>query len=178
MTDTITITGVVATAPRHVTTSSGLSITSFRLASTQRKFDRTRNEWVDGDTNWYTISAFRQLAANILASVHLGEPVVVTGRLKIRSWQSGDKSGTSIEIDADAVGLDLSWGYTRFIKGTAVIPADAAPPEAFPGDEDAAEAREGGEALVSAGASAGSTSPLAHDSWATAPLGEGASTPF
>jgi single-strand DNA-binding protein len=52
MTDTLTLIGLVATIPRHLVTSEGLAITSFRLASTQRRFDRTKNQWVDGETNW------------------------------------------------------------------------------------------------------------------------------
>ncbi|MDQ1553276.1 MAG: single-strand DNA-binding protein, partial [Microbacteriaceae bacterium] len=69
MTDTITITGLVATVPRHLVTTEGLSITSFRLASTQRRFDRSHERWVDGDTNWYTITTFRQLAINAAGSI-------------------------------------------------------------------------------------------------------------
>mgnify|MGYP001330024972 CR=1 FL=1 len=51
MSDHITVTGLIATAPRHIVTSEGLAITSFRLASSQRRFDRGRSEWVDGETN-------------------------------------------------------------------------------------------------------------------------------
>ncbi|MCC7398675.1 MAG: single-stranded DNA-binding protein [Planctomycetes bacterium] len=52
MSDKITLTGLVATTPRHIVTNEGVSIVSFRLASNQRRFDRDRNTWVDGDTNW------------------------------------------------------------------------------------------------------------------------------
>ncbi len=51
MPDTITITGIVATMPRALHTAEGLSITSFRLASTQRRYDRVKAGWVDGETN-------------------------------------------------------------------------------------------------------------------------------
>jgi len=131
MTDTITLTGLVATTPRHLVTSEGLSITSFRLASTPRRFDRSRDRWVDGDTNWYTITCFRQLAINVSGSVLKGDRVVVTGRLRIRDWSSGEKAGTNIEVDADAVGHDLTWGTTTFsrsISSTMVEKADAFPP--------------------------------------------------
>ncbi len=49
MSDTITLTGLVATTPRHLVTSTGLPITTFRLASTQRRYDRAQQKWVDGD---------------------------------------------------------------------------------------------------------------------------------
>ena len=78
MTDTITLTGLVATAPRHIVTSEGLAITSFRLASSQRRFDRAQNQWVEVDTNWYTITCFRALAINAAASVGNGDRILFT----------------------------------------------------------------------------------------------------
>ncbi|TFC01386.1 single-stranded DNA-binding protein [Cryobacterium adonitolivorans] len=119
MTDTIALTGIVATTPRHLVTSSGLAITSFRLACRQRRFDRVKNAWVDADTNWYTVSSFRQLAHNVEQSVHKGEPVLVTGRLRIRDWENEDRSGTSVEVEADAVGHNLSWGTTALVRSIA-----------------------------------------------------------
>ena len=167
MTDTLTLTGVVATAPRSVTTGSGLSITSFRLASTQRRFDRSGDKWVDGDTNWYTISTFRQLAANTLASVNLGERVVVTGRVKVRAWQAGDKSGTSIEVDAEAVGHDLSWGFSKYTKGAA--PA----PQQHENQGPSSDADFTSEPVRVAPVSADPA-----ESWSVSPLGSGDPTPF
>ena len=102
MTDTITLTGLVATNPRHIVTSEGLTITSFRLASNQRRFDRGQNAWIDGDTNWYTVTAFRQLGTHVATSLEKGQRVIVTGRVRIRDWETEEKSGTSIEIDAEA----------------------------------------------------------------------------
>lgn len=119
MTDTITLTGVIATDPRALVTQSGLSITSFRLASTQRRYDRVKGEWLDGETNWYTVTAFRQLAENVLGSLRKGQRVVVTGRLRIRSWEAGDRSGMTVEVDADAIGHDLTWGTSSFERRVA-----------------------------------------------------------
>jgi single-strand DNA-binding protein len=128
MTDTLTLTGLVATTPRHLTTSEGLQITSFRLASTQRRFDRGSQKWIDGETNWYTVTAFRQLALNVVASVMKGQRVVVSGRLRIRDWESGDRAGTTVEIDADALGHDIAWGtsvFTRSVASTVANDGDA-----------------------------------------------------
>jgi single-strand DNA-binding protein len=116
MTDTITITGLVATTPRHIITSEGLSITSFRLASTQRRFDRTNQRWADGDTNWYTITSFRQLAMNGSTSIEKGQRVIVTGRLRIREWENSERVGITIDIEAEAIGHDLSWGTAKFTR--------------------------------------------------------------
>jgi single-strand DNA-binding protein len=124
MTDTITLTGIVATIPRVVTTGDELAITSFRLASAQRRFDRNRNRWVDGETNWYTVTAFRQLATNAAGSVVRGDRVVVTGRLRIREWEAGERKGTTVEVEADAIGHDLAWGTTSF---TRVITTSSSP---------------------------------------------------
>jgi single-strand DNA-binding protein len=133
MTDTITLTGFVATTPNHLVTGEGLPITSFRLASSQRRFDRSKNGWVDGGTNWYTITAFRQLAMNANSCIKKGERVIVTGRLRIREWTAGEKSGTNIEVDADAIGHDLGWGtaaFTRSMSSASPVPVARADGEA------------------------------------------------
>jgi len=124
MTDIITVTGLVATSPRHITTSEGLAITSFRLASNQRRFDRGQNAWVDGDTNWYTITAFRQLGVHAASSIEKGQRVIVTGRVRVRDWESGEKSGTTIEIDAEAIGHDLTWGRATFTRSVITAKSD------------------------------------------------------
>ncbi|HRP99004.1 MAG TPA: single-stranded DNA-binding protein [Terrimesophilobacter sp.] len=104
MNDIITLRGTVGTDPRQIKTATGLDITSFRLASTQRRYDRQKQEWVDGDTNWYGISTYRQLARNTGMSIKKGEPVIVTGRIKVQRWESGEKKGLTIDVDADSVG--------------------------------------------------------------------------
>ena len=114
MTDTITLTGIVGSDPRHHVTNQGLAITSFRFASRHRYFDRAKGAWEDGETNWYTVSAFRQLAVNTSLSVRKGERLVVRGRLRQREWNNGTKSGTSVEIEADSIGHDLSWCVTTY----------------------------------------------------------------
>lgn len=134
MSDIITLAGLVATTPRHLVTTEGLSITSFRLASNQRRFDRSQEKWIDGDTNWYTVTAFRQLAMNSAVSIAKSDRIIVTGRLRIREWESGERAGTSIEIEADSLGHDLSWGtaaFTRTIK--AAEPEAEAVSESVPG---------------------------------------------
>ena len=118
MIDTLSVSGIVATTPRHVVTSEGLAITSFRLASTQRRFDKGQAQWVDIDTNWYTVVSFRQLAINANKSLNKGDRVVATGRVKVRNWQNDDKSGTSVEIEADALGHDLLWGTSAFERSS------------------------------------------------------------
>jgi single-strand DNA-binding protein len=119
MADIITITGLVATAPRHVITAEGLAITSFRLASSQRRYDRANQKWIDGDTNWYSITAFRQLAVNAAGSVSKGDRIIVTGRLRVREWDTGEKQGVNVDVEADALGHDLTWGTSQFSRTIA-----------------------------------------------------------
>ena len=114
MHDTVTIVGNVATDPTQGRTASGIPVTNFRLASTHRRFDDATQAWVDVTTNWYSVAAFRQLAENAKASLRSGDSVIVTGRMKIRSWENNGKQGTSVDIDADAIGHDLRWGMTAY----------------------------------------------------------------
>ncbi len=167
MTDIITLTGLVATSPRHITTSEGLAITSFRLASNQRRFDRGQNAWVDGDTNWYTVTAFRQLGVHAASSIEKGQRVIVTGRVRIRDWESGEKSGTTIEIDAEAIGHDLTWGRASFTRsvlasksGTATTDAAAGDDAAAPSAEPAPDNEAAPESAEAEFASAGAPTPF------------------
>jgi len=141
MSDTITLTGVVGTEPNQVVAGGSLSITSFRLASTHRYFDRREQKWVDGDTNWYTVSAFRQLGDNVRSSVHKGQRVIVRGRLRVRTWEKNDRSGVTVDIEADAVGHDLNWGagsWSRTLHAVSAgdTPASDAEAWARPGADD------------------------------------------
>jgi single-strand DNA-binding protein len=115
-----TVTGLVATTPRHIVTQDGLAITSFRLASSQRRFDRAKNRWIDGETNWFTVTALRSLALNASTSVNKGDRVLITGDLKVRDWDNGERSGTSVEIEASAIGHDLTWGTSTFTRTVLV----------------------------------------------------------
>lgn len=115
MSDTITVRGYVATEVRSTTAESGLAIAGFRMCTTERRYDREAGSWVDGQTNWYSVSLFRQLATNSAFSIHKGDRVIVTGRLKVRQWALDDgRSGTAVDIDAESVGHDLMWGTANY----------------------------------------------------------------
>ena len=116
MSDSFSVTGLVATTPRHLVTQDGLPITSFRLAASTKKFDKQANRWAEGETNWFTVTAFRQLAINSATSISKGDRVVVMGRLRVRDWDNGERAGTSVEIEAETLCHDMVWGSSTFVR--------------------------------------------------------------
>ena len=142
MADTVTVAGLIATPIKHTVTSDGLEISSFRLASSSRRYDRAAHAWVDGETNWFTVTAFRQLAANVQASLDKGHRIVVSGRLRVREWRNGEQLGRDVEIIADALGPDLAWGRAQYTRTPRQTPSESAPSAVAPVDADAAPAEE------------------------------------
>lgn len=116
MSETITIRGFVATGITSSTTPGGVATASFRIGSTTRRFDRESRTWGDGHTNWFTVQGYRQLAGTLGCSIRKGQPVIVVGKLKIRTWEKDGRVYHSAIIDADAVGHDLTFGSANFIR--------------------------------------------------------------
>jgi single-strand DNA-binding protein len=115
----LTIRGHVATDPVHrVTEPGGVSLCSFRVAVTARRWSPADRRPVDVDTSFYTVTCWRYLAENVADSVHKGDGVVVTGRLRVRDFVHEQQQRTSADIVADAVGHDLTWGTTRLTRVT------------------------------------------------------------
>ncbi|MFF7590715.1 single-stranded DNA-binding protein [Kitasatospora purpeofusca] len=164
----VTVIGNVATEVTYALTPGGVPVANFRLASTERRFDRARDAWVDGETQWLTVTAWRSLAGHLIDSLAKGDPVVVSGRLRVREWSEGEARRSRVEIDARSVGHDLSRGTARFSwapGGRGGVPeeagggAGAAFGEAVPGwIVDALRGRravEGGDGPASEGESGG-----------------------
>jgi single-strand DNA-binding protein len=115
---TITVTGWVATEPRHVVGPTGTRLTSFRLASTSRYFDRDKGEWADGNTEWFTVRTFRNAAITVKNSIAKGQPVLVNGRLRTHEWDADAGPRTDLVIDAASVGHDLTKGIATFTRAS------------------------------------------------------------
>lgn len=126
MTDNITVRGFVASEIRSSTTPGGVATASFRLGSTDRRYDRASGTWVDGNTNWFTVQGYRQLAGNMGCSIKKGQRVIIVGRLKMRSWEKEGRIYHAAEIDAESVGHDLMWGSANFTRTAANTPQSAA----------------------------------------------------
>jgi single-stranded DNA-binding protein len=125
----LTISGNVATDIRHAVTDTGVTIASFRLAATPRRYDRGAKAWGDMETMYFGVTAWRFLGENVLGSIRKGDPVVVTGRLRQRTWEKEGRTGVNLEITAEAVGHDLNRGTSRFAKvtRTRVVPPEERP---------------------------------------------------
>lgn len=104
----ITVVGNMVADPELRFTPSGAAVASFRIASTPRVFDRQSNEWKDGDSLFLSCSVWRQYAENVAESLTKGMRVIVTGRLKQRSYETreGEKR-TVFEVEVDDVGPAL-----------------------------------------------------------------------
>lgn len=112
----VTVRGNVAGDPRQWQFDDGSSMTSFRLASTARRFDSGSREWVDQGTTFLTVVCRRALALNVLGSVRKGQPVVVSGRLRERFWTAKGQQGRVVEVLAEGLGHDLAYGTSEFAR--------------------------------------------------------------
>lgn len=119
MSELMTVRGFVATEPKLKKLENGTEAIDFRLACSERWYDREKNAWVDGQTNWFTVTAYRELARNVAMSFNKGEKVMVLGRLKIRTFTRQDgTSGTYVGLDAITMGHDLTWGGSVVVHKT------------------------------------------------------------
>ncbi len=115
MNDTwVTVVGNAATAAALKTTPTGVPVVRFRLAATSRRFDREGGQWVDGETSFYSVRAWRSLARNVASSLAIGDPLIVQGRLRVRDEQRDGQRWVTAEIDAVSAGHDLGWGTSAF----------------------------------------------------------------
>lgn len=102
---TTTIVGNLTADPELRYTQNGLPVANFTIASTPRTYDRTTNDWKDGDTLFLRASCWREFAENVAADLHKGQKVIAVGKLKQRSYETkeGEKR-TSVELEIDEIG--------------------------------------------------------------------------
>ena len=104
----VTVVGNLTGDPELRFTPNGQAVASFTVASTTRVLDRSTNEWKDGDTMFLRCSVWRQYAENVAESLTKGTRVIVTGRLKQRSYETKEGEKRSVvELDVDDVGPAL-----------------------------------------------------------------------
>ena len=106
----ITLVGNIASDVELRFTPSGAPVANFRVASTPRTFNKTTNQWEDGEAMFLTCNVWRQAAENAAASLAKGMRVIVQGRLKARTFQNREgENRTVFEIDVDEVGPSLTF---------------------------------------------------------------------
>lgn len=114
----ITVIGNLTQDPELRFTPSGAAVANFTVASTPRYMDRQTNEWKDGETLFMRCSVWREAAENVAESLVRGSRVIVSGRLKSRSWddkETGQKR-TTMELEVDEVGPSLRYATAKVNK--------------------------------------------------------------
>ena len=110
----ITLVGNIASDVELRFTPSGAPVANFRVASTPRTFNKTTNQWEDGEAMFLTCNVWRQAAENSAASLAKGMRVIVQGRLKARTFQNREgENRTVFEIDVDEVGPSLTFATAQ-----------------------------------------------------------------
>jgi len=145
----VTIVGNLTNDPELRFTPSGAAVASFTVASTPRVLDKATNEWKDGEALFMRCSVWRQYAENVAESLTKGSRVIVTGRLKQRSYETreGEKR-TVVEMDVDEVGPALKYATAKVNKVSR-----------------------GGGGFGDSGGSASSSTGSSDDPWASGPSG-------
>jgi single-strand DNA-binding protein len=160
----VTMPGWIATKPERLTSSKGVGA-KFRVASTERWFDRAADAWNKAQPVYVTVTCWRQLAESVLLSLRIGDPVLVHGKLINAGYERDGRSEVRLEISAAAVGPDLRWS-TAVVTRTRSAAADS--PERVGPDGDGVTRAE----TTPSGAAA----PPSGDPPAAAGRGSGSST--
>ena len=119
----ITVVGNLTADPELRYTQSGLAVANFTIASTPRTFDKTTNDWKDGDSLFLRASCWREFAENVAGSLTKGTRVIAQGRLTQKSYETkeGEKR-TSMELEVDEIGPSLRNAtaiVTKVVKGSS-----------------------------------------------------------
>jgi single-strand DNA-binding protein len=141
----VVVVGNLTDEPELRFTPQGVAVASFRIAVSPRIRD-ANGTWRDGDTSFFRVNCWRQLAENVAESLTRGSRAIVVGRLRMRQWetQEGEKRSV-VEIEADEVGPSLRWATAKLERtsragGAAAPPADdwsgGDAPAAAPAEEE------------------------------------------
>jgi single-strand DNA-binding protein len=155
---TLTVIGNLTDDPELRFTPSGAAVANFTVASTPRILDKATNEWKDGDALFLRCSVWRQAAENVAESLQRGGRVIVTGRLRQRSYETkeGEKR-TVVELEVDEIGPSLRFATAKVTKASRGGGGGG-----------------GGGGSYGGGSGGSSSSPANDDPWATpAPSGGG-----
>ena len=116
----ITLRGYLTAEPKlHQKTASSVPVTEIRVGSTPRRLNRETGEWQDAPTSYFRIKCWRRLAINTASSLHKGDMVVVRGKFFMNHWiDNQQRPRATLEIEADSIGHDLTYGWSHFLRGS------------------------------------------------------------
>jgi single-strand DNA-binding protein len=130
----ITVIGNVVNAPTRNRTQNG-SVTNFRVAATERRFDSATQDWVDGHSFFVDVECWGELGGNVSHSISKGDPVVVVGAIRTHEWESEQGRRSRPQIKAEAVAPNLARGVADFRRTARTA---AAAPDGPPASTDTA----------------------------------------
>jgi len=134
--------GFLTGDPKFRKVADDISSAKLRIAYTARRHNRETGEWTDGATTFVNVQCWRQLADNVTTCLRKGEPVLVMGRLRIRSYNDAEgKTRTAVEVEANSVGHDLTRGMAHFSRA---LRSAGGRPEAVGGHGAAGQDLDGG----------------------------------
>ena len=136
----LTVIGNLVGDPELRFTPSGAAVANFTVASTPRTFDKATSEWKDGEALFLRCSCWRQAAENVAESLSKGARVIVTGRLKQRSYETkGGEKRQTIELEVDEIGPSLKYATAKVTKASrgseGSVPVQADPWGSASGDD-------------------------------------------
>lgn len=131
----ITLIGNVVTSPERKRTPNGSSVTTFRVAETDRRFDSGKQEWIDGSTFFVDVECWGELGGNVSHSVSKGDPVVVLGNIRLDEWESEQGHRSRPQVKAYVVAPNLARGTADFRR----TQRSAAAEQQAPAEREAAE---------------------------------------
>ena len=164
----ITLVGNLVDDPSLRFAQSGAAVANFTIASTPRAFDKTSNEWKDGDTMFLNCSVWRQAAEHVAESLTKGTRVIVQGRLKSRSYD--DREGnrrTVFEVDVEEVGPSLRYATAKVNRTSGQGGGGWQGGGGQGGSHERGGGQAGGDNWQSGGSQSSNRGP-ANDPWASA----------
>lgn len=128
----ITVIGNVVRSPERRRTQNGSSVTTFRVAETDRRFDSGKQEWIDASTFFVDVDCWGDLGGNVSHSVSKGDPVIVLGSIRTDEWESEQGHRSRPQVKATVVALNLARGTAEFRRTQRA----AAPEHPVPAEQE------------------------------------------
>ncbi|WP_028938247.1 single-stranded DNA-binding protein [Pseudonocardia spinosispora] len=124
----VTVTGTLTATPELRFTPSGHAVANFTVAANERRYDKNTGQWADGDATFLRCSIWREAAENVTNSLNKGNRVIVTGRLKQRTYDTAEgEKRTVFELDVTEIGPSLKWATATVNKATRTNTTAGAP---------------------------------------------------